>query len=198
MLSSIHPLGERGKGNSFALTAGAFVVGATVGGLATGAVVGVLGLAATAVVGPTAALAIVVAVALAGAAHERTGRPLPSVPRQVDEDWLHEYRGWVYGGGFGFQLGAGVLTYITSAAVPVALAATLLVGHLAGSLAVMGTFGLVRGLSIVPARRIDATDRLVAFHRRLHATAPAVRTASTTVLVVVALAGGAALLGELS
>jgi len=197
MLSSIHPLGERGKGNRFGLTASAFAVGATVGGLVTGALVGLVGLAVTALVGPTVALAVVVVVALAGAAYERTGRPLPSVPRQVDEDWLHQYRGWVYGGGFGFQLGAGVLTYITTAAVYVALAATLLVGHLGGSLAIMGTFGLLRGLSIVPARRIDATDRLVAFHRRLQATAPLVRTASTTVLVVAALAGGAALLGEL-
>jgi len=197
MLSSIHPLGERGKGNRFGLTASAFVVGATLGGLATGALVGLVGLAVTVVVGPTAALAIVVVVALAGAAFERTGRPLPSVPRQVDEDWLHEYRGWVYGSGFGFQLGAGVLTYITTAAVYVALAATLLVGHLAGSLAIMGTFGLVRGLSILPARRIDATDRLVSFHRRLQATAPLVRAASTTVLVVAGLAGGVALLGEL-
>ena len=197
MLSSIHPLGERGKGNRFGLTAGAFVIGALLGGLATGAVVGVVGLGVRAVVGSTLAPATVVLVTLAGAAFERTGRALPSVPRQVDEDWLHEYRGWVYGLGFGFQLGAGVLTYITSAAVYVALAATLLAGHLAGSLAVMGTFGLVRGLSILPARRIDATDRLVSFHRRLQATAPAVRTASTAVLLVAGLAGGAAVFGEL-
>ena len=37
MLSSIHPLGERGKGNRFGLTATAFVVGATLGGATTGA-----------------------------------------------------------------------------------------------------------------------------------------------------------------
>jgi hypothetical protein len=197
MLSSIHPLGERAKGNRFGFTATAFAVGATVGGLTTGALVGLVGLAVSAVVPATAALAVVVVVALAGAAFERTGRSLPSIPRQVDEDWLHEYRGWVYGAGFGFQLGAGVLTYITTAAVYVALAATLLVGHLAASVAIMGTFGLLRGLSIIPARRIDATDSLVSFHRRLQATAPLVRTASTSALVVAGLAGGVALLGEL-
>jgi hypothetical protein len=197
MLSSIHPLGERAKGNSFRLTAAAFVIGAAAGGATTGAVVGAVGLAVRAVVPASVGLAVVVVVALAGAAFERTGRPLPSVPRQVDEDWLHEYRGWVYGAGFGFQLGAGGLTYITTAAVYVALAATLLVGHLAASVAIMGTFGLLRGLSILPARRIDTPDHLVSFHRRLQATAPLVRRASTSALVVAGLLGGVALLGEL-
>lgn len=197
MLSSIHPLGERGKGNRFGLTAGAFVIGALLGGLATGAVVGVVGLGVRAVVGSTLAPATVVLVALAGAAFEQTGRALPSVPRQVDEDWLHEYRGWVYGAGFGFQLGAAMLTFITTAAVYVALAASLLVGHVGASVSIMGTFGLARGLSIVPARRIDDPERLVSFHRRLQATAPLVRRASTSALVVAGLAGGVALLGEL-
>lgn len=197
MLSSIHPLGERAKGNRFGLTAVAFVIGATLGGVAVGALLGLVGLAVTAVVPATVALGVVVVVALAGAVYERTGRGLPSIPRQVDEDWLHQYRGWVYGAGFGFQLGAGVLTYITSAAIPVALAAALLVDGFAASVLVMGAFGLVRGLSILPARRIDTSDRLVAFHRRLQASAPMVRTVSTSVLVVVALAGGVALLQEL-
>jgi len=197
MLSSIHPLGERAKGNRFGLTATAFVIGATAGGMATGALVGLVGLAVTAVVPAAVALGAVVLVALAGAAFERTGRPLPSVPRQVDEDWLQEYRGWVYGAGFGFQLGAGVATYVTTAALYVALAATLLAGHLLASVAIMGTFGLVRGLSILPARRIDRPERLVSFHRRLQATAPLVRTASTSALAVAGLAGAAALLGEL-
>lgn len=197
MLSSIHPLGERAKGNRFGLTATAFAVGATLGGVATGALASLLGLALGAVVPDEAAVAVVVAVALAGAAFERSGRALPSLRRQVDEDWLHEYRGWVYGAGFGFQLGAGVLTYITSAAVPVAVVAALLVDHPLGAVAIMGTFGFGRGLSIIPARSIDTSDRLVAFHRRLQATAPAVRTLSTSALVAAALAGGATLLWEL-
>ncbi len=197
MLSSIHPLGERAKGNRFGLTATAFAVGATVGGATTGALAGLLGLALGAVVPEEVAVGIVVAVALVGAALERSGRPLPSLRRQVDEDWLHEYRGWVYGAGFGFQLGAGVLTYITSAAVPVAVVAALLVDHVLAAVAIMATFGLARGLSIIPARTIDTSDRLVAFHRRLQATAPAVRTLSTSALVAAAVAGGATLLWEL-
>lgn len=35
---------------------------------------------------------------------------LPGPARQVDEDWLARYRGWVYGAGFGTQLGLGVVT----------------------------------------------------------------------------------------
>ena len=88
-------------------------------------------------------------------------------PRQVDENWLNEYRGWVYGLGFGFQLGAGVLTYITTAAVYVAFAAALLVGSPLAAVAVGAVFGLARGLTLLPARTILTTDALVAFHRRL-------------------------------
>ena len=33
------------------------------------------------------------------------GFRLPSHTRQVNEAWLDEYRGWVYGGGFGWQIG---------------------------------------------------------------------------------------------
>ena len=55
MLSSIHPLGERGKGNRFGLTAGAFVVGSVLGGASTGAVAALVGLPVAAVTTPTVA-----------------------------------------------------------------------------------------------------------------------------------------------
>lgn len=194
MLSSIHPLGERGKGNRFVVTAASFVVGAVAGGAATGAVLGVLGLVATSVVGPTAAIAAVALMAAAAAVCEFRGQALPSVPRQVDENWLTEYRGWVYGAGFGFQLGAGVLTYITTAATYVVLTTTVLAGSLPGSVAVGVTFGLVRGLTVLPAGRITTPDTLVSFHRRLQRTAPAVRRTSTVALAALSLAAGAAVL----
>ena len=124
MLSSIHPLGERGKGNRFTVTATAFVVGAVAGGATTGTLFGAVGLLVAPVLTDAVAVGALGLVAVAAAWFERSGRALPSVPRQVNEDWLNEYRGWVYGAGFGFQLGAGVLTYITSAAL-VAAAAVL-------------------------------------------------------------------------
>lgn len=195
MLSSIHPLGERGRHNRFWLTASAFVVGATVGGLATGALAGALGVAVGALVPTEAALGVAVLAAAFGAVAELRGIPLPSVlRRQVDEDWLGAYRGWVYGAGFGFQLGAGVLTFMTSAAVHVALVAAVLVGDPLAAMATVGTFGLLRGLSILPARAIQTPDSLVSFHRTLQATAPRIRVAAASALAVAALAGGSGLL----
>lgn len=187
MLSSIHPLGERAKRNRFAVTATAFALGATAGGAVLGTVAGLVGLAVRAVVGEGVALAVLAFVALAAAVFEWRGRALPSIPRQVDENWLNEYRGWVYGAGFGFQLGAGVLTYITSAAVYVTVAAAALVGHLLAAVAIGVTFGLVRGLTLVPARRITNAGTLVGFHRRLADTAGTVRTVSTSAIVVIGL-----------
>lgn len=194
MLSSIHPLGERGKGNRFAVTAGAFLLGAALGGASTGAVVALLSIPVSAVTSTTSATAAVAVVAVTGAVFERTGRSLPSVPRQVDENWLNEYRGWVYGLGFGFQLGAGVLTYITTATIYVALVAAVLSGHPLAALGIMTAFGITRGLTLLPARTIGSPQRLVEFHQRLHRWSPAVRTTSTSVLAASALFAGAALL----
>lgn len=193
MLSSIHPLGERGKGNRFGVTATAFVVGSLLGGTSTGAVAAVISLPVDALVPPTAATALIGLIAVAAAVFERTGRPLPSVPRQVDENWLNEYRGWVYGVGFGFQLGAGVLTHVTTAVVYVAVAAATLSGHPLAALAIMTTFGLTRGLTLLPARSIRTPQRLVEFHQRLHHWSPAIRATSTSVLVASAVFAAATL-----
>ena len=46
----------------------------------------------------------------------------PFFKRQVNEYWLGRYRAWVYGSGFGWQIGAGVTTYIMTAAVFVTVA----------------------------------------------------------------------------
>ena len=193
MLSSIHPLGERGKGNRFATTAGAFLAGAVLGGATTGALTALLSVPVAAVTSTTVATALIAVTAVAAAVFERTGRSLPSVPRQVDESWLNAYRGWVYGTGFGFQLGAGVLTYITTAAVYLALVASVLAGHPLAAFAIPVAFGLTRGLTLLPARSIGSPQRLVEFHQRLHRWSPAVRTASTSVLAASALFAGAAL-----
>ena len=48
---------------------------------------------------------------------------MPGPRRQVNERWLDEYRGWVYGLGFGAQLGLGVSTVVSSAATYVAIIA---------------------------------------------------------------------------
>ena len=55
MLSSITPLGERGRGNRWALTAAAYVVASAAGGLLAGAVLGLAGLALRIAAHPPAA-----------------------------------------------------------------------------------------------------------------------------------------------
>ncbi|MDE0805204.1 MAG: hypothetical protein OSA99_18015 [Acidimicrobiales bacterium] len=194
MLSSIHPLGERAKNNRFGLTAALFALGSVAGGATTGVVIGIAGLAADAVSSPDAAVLSAAIVVFAAGIVEWRGAALPSLRRQVDEDWLTRYRRWVYATGFGFQLGAGVLTYITSAGVFAALGCALFVGHPAGAMAIMATFGLTRGLSLVAARSITTPDRLRAFFRRLHATAPSAKRVSWITLVAVAVATPATLL----
>ena len=110
MLSSITPLGERGRHNRFAVTATAFVVGAMAGGAALGTLAGFAGSLLPA--RPAAVDALLVALlALAGAWFDT--RHVPSIKRQVNEDWLGRYRGWVYGFGFGAQLGFGLVTVVT-------------------------------------------------------------------------------------
>src|SRR4051794_15389597 len=130
MLGSITPLGERGRGSRWWLTATAYTIGSVAGGAALGGVFGLAGWALPVRLGPVAVLIVVALLGLAGAAVDAGigGLRIPTIRRQVDEDWLHRYRGWVYGIGFGFQLGLGVLTIVTTAAVYAVFALALLAG----------------------------------------------------------------------
>ena len=74
---------------------------------------------------------LAVIVCLSAALLDASGRRLPGVRRQVDDDWLRRYRGWVYGAGFGFQLGIGVVTIVTTAAVYATFALAALTGAVA-------------------------------------------------------------------
>jgi hypothetical protein len=122
---------------------------------------------------PEAAVAAVAACALAGAALDAHAARLrvPTIKRQVDERWLQKYRGWVYGFGFGAQLGTGLATIVSSAAVYVMIVAAVLTRSIAAGTVIGLTFGLVRGASILLARRVHSPDELREFHRRLAANA---------------------------
>ena len=188
MLSSITPLGERSRGFSWGLTAAAFGLGAVLTSVAGGALLGGLGSLVPGA-GWRAWLGLgVLAVALAVDATPLAGR-LPTSRRQVNEDWMNRYRGWVYGVAFGAQLGAAVATVVTSAAIYAALLGALLCGSVWGGMAIGGAFGLVRALSLLPAGGVRDTAGLMTLHRRLTEAAPAARWA-----VVGAEALGAALL----
>src|SRR5437660_11825965 len=112
MLASITPLGERGRASIWAVTVTAFALGATAGGAAIGAGAGALGGALTGAVDVRARLALLAVALACAAALDARAAAAPGPRRQVNERWLDEYRGWVYGLGFGAQLGLGVTTVV--------------------------------------------------------------------------------------
>lgn len=191
MLSSIHPLGERSRNNRWGLTAGAFVVGAVAGGVLLGAVAGGLGYLVMLVL-PLSGLGVVVVVvgllaASALADLSRKGRPLPGIHRQVNEDWLGTYRGWVYGLGFGFQLGLGVVTYVATFAVPVMLIIAVLTGSPAAGALIGAVFGFFRGAAVLTVSRINHPQQLNRFHSGMARLAVPAHTSAVAAQMTVAL-----------
>src|SRR6476659_6395993 len=166
MLSSITPLGERGRSNRWVVTVVAYIAASSFGGALLG---GVLGAAGTLLPrAPDAALAALALVALAGLVIELSGTqfPLPTNHRQVNERWLDEYRGWVYGLGYGFQLGVGVVTIVTSAATYLTFVAAFLCHSVVGGVAIGLTFGLVRTLPVLLTAPVHSPAALRGLLRR--------------------------------
>lgn len=191
MLASITPLGERSRNQRWGVTVFAHAAGGLLGGAAVGALLATAGLALS--LSDAKRLGVFAVLLAAGAAADlRFGglRP-PTHRRQVDQRWLHRYRGWVYGAGFGLQLGAGFITIVSSAVVYGMFAGALLSGSPGLGAVIGGTFGLVRGLTPMLTCRVDSPARLAGFHRGL------VRYARTAAAVTVAaqLAFAAAALG---
>jgi hypothetical protein len=171
MLSSITPVGEHGRRRNWAVTATAYLVGSVAGGMAIG---GVLGAAGSVLVGIVPwsedhALVALAALAVAGIALDRgvLGLRLPSWQRQVDENWLSTYRGWVYGFGYGVQLGSAVATIVPRSITYVALGAAVLTGSVTGGLVIGGVFGLVRALPLLATARVRTAEALRGLHRRV-------------------------------
>jgi MFS family permease len=196
MLASITPLGERGRGSMWGVTVTFFAVGAVLGGVALGALLGAAGAVAIGDrVGEDARLAIIAVVLVAALALELRARPIPGPRRQVNERWLDQLRGWVYGAGYGSQLGLGVTTIVSSAATYVALAAALLSASAIAGAAIVGSFGAVRGLTPMAAAGVRSPGALIRLHRALAQWHAPVRTAGIAVLIG---ALGVALVGSLA
>jgi len=192
MLASITPLGERARSSRWAVTVIAYLTGSVLGG----AVLGLLAAAAGSLLpaswraspgGPGVAAVVL----LAGLLLDRRvgGLRLPTWHRQVDERWLTRYRGWVYGLGFGLQLGAGVVTVVTSATVYATAALCVLSGSLAVGLVLGALFGLARALPVVGLARTRDRAGLHRHFRRLEHWAPRAER-----LAQASLASGAAVL----
>jgi MFS family permease len=191
MLTSITPLGERGRASRWSITATAYLLGSLLGGLAVGLLAGTFGSALPLHrPGVAVAGAGVVAVGALLALLVETGRlpPPPTWRRQVDEDWLHRYRGWVYGLGYGTQLGFGLVTIVTSTSLYVVLLLAVLTGSPLLGAVVGGVFGLVRALPVLGLRRVHTTAQLTAAARRVEALAPTARRLTTATLTAVVIA----------
>ena len=192
MLASITPLGERGRRSSWKLTTTMHVLGSLAGGMATGALAGLLGwlaLDGVAIHARVAALAVALAL---GFGWELARRRVPGPRRQVDERWLVRYRGWVYGLGYGVQLGAGLTTVVVSSAVYIVPLAAFLSARPSTGAIIGAVAGTLRGATVLVGARVVTPARLMAFHARMRSLEHPVRGAA--LLVQLALAGAAALL----
>jgi hypothetical protein len=192
MLSSIHPLGERARHNKWGLTVGSFTVAATLAGAAVGAGLGWIGSVLFATVDPAALIIGTALLALAAGLLDLARVQPPGPNRQVNETWIGHYRGWVYGGAFGAELGIGLVTFVVTWGVFATYAAELLSTSPWRGAVVGGVFGFGRSLALLLAGWIDRPSRLGVFHQRMADLGRPVRQATAlgfAVLGVLATAG---------
>ncbi|GAB95205.1 hypothetical protein BJY21_002643 [Kineosphaera limosa] len=200
MLSSICPLGERARASRWPVTTGAYVLGSVAGGVALGTLgAGVGALVPTTWRGSVPVLGLFAALLIVGLLADLglLGRALPSWRRQVDEQWLTRYRGWVYGVGFGVQLGFGVATIVPSATTYAVVVAAMLTGQPSAGAVIGATFGLVRALPVFLVARVEAPGQLRALFRGLQRWArPAdvLAQVSLALAALVLMAGAVALI----
>ena len=187
MLASITPLSEAGRGHRFRATAAWYVVGSILGGASLGLCVAGATVAVDAI-SLTSREVILVALgasAVAMASDARLGGfHLPVHHRQVNERWLDSLRPWVYGAGFGWQIGAGLTTYIMTAAVYLMIVLAALVRQPWFGFAFGVLFGLVRGLSVCLGRHITSAEALREFHRRFFEWGPRIGRITVAVEVM--------------
>jgi hypothetical protein len=191
MLASITPLGERGRRSNWALTTTMHVLGSMVGGASVGALAGLLGWLALSGVGVRARVAALAAALAFGLLLELSRGAVPGPRRQVDERWLDRYRGWVYGLGYGAQLGTGLVTVVVSSAVYVVPVACLLTAEPLPGCAIGALAGLLRGLTVFAAAGVVTPDRLASFHARMRLLERPVRRGA--LVLQLALAGATVL-----
>jgi len=197
MLSQITPIGEASRGHRYRITATWYVVGAVVGGATLGGLIALLAWGVHALaLSATTLLVAAAAVALLGGLVDSglLGFAPPFLLRQVNEYWLNKYRAYIYALGFGWQIGAGITTYVMTAAVFVTVALGALGASPWAGFAVGVWFGFTRGMTVWLTARATTQPKLFALHRRFDALAePFRRGVAIIQLAVAAIALGAAL-----
>jgi MFS family permease len=187
MLASISPLGERARRQRYAVTVAAYVAASTLAGALLG---GLLGAVGAPWAGTRGSMLVIGVLAIAGLLLDARafGLRVPGPRRQVNEDWLATYRGWVYGIGYGAQLGLGVTTIITASITWVAFACAAATGSLAAGMLVGGTFGLARALPVLATARAHDPSTLRATLARLERLRPPAARVATVLQVTLAVA----------
>jgi hypothetical protein len=185
-------LGAVGAGGAGGAVGGGGAVGASsAGGGALGAASAGGGVASVGggVLAVAAGLCLLGALVDAG----RFGPVLPVVRRQVNDAWLARYRPWVYGAGFGWQVGVGLATYVMTAGVGVLVGLGGLTGSPVEAVTLGLIFGAVRGSTVFLTAGAADPARLRALHRWLDRLGPAVRGGVAGVMggAAVGLAGAA-------
>jgi MFS family permease len=193
MLASITPLGEQGRRRRWGRTVTAFVIASTLGGTLSGVVAGAIGSLLLRHVSWDGRIGIVAALLALGLVLDLLGK-VPGPRRQVDESWLDRYRGWVYGAGFGFQLGAGVVTIVTNSAVYVAIGAAAATASPGAGAALGAVAGLLRGATILAGAGLRSPDQLVRFHARMASWREPARRTGMALQAVLAVAAAGVLL----
>lgn len=190
MLSSIHPLGERSRHNRWWLTVTFFTFASVLAGSVVGAGLGYAGSLALDWMSTGAAFTTTAVVAMAAGLLDVAGVSPPGPSRQVNEHWIGTFRGWVYGGAFGLELGLGFLTYIVTWGVYATYAAAFLTASPVSGAAVGVVFGVGRSLLLLAAGYVDRPSRLTSFNRGLASAGPLVRRSASAVMTL----GGVAML----
>jgi sulfite exporter TauE/SafE len=196
MLASITPLGQRARGFRFWPTATAYILASTLAGASVGALLGALGSPVADRLTVTGRLTVLGIVAVLGLALDLRwfGLQLPTVRRQVNEDWMTRYRGPVFGAGFGFQLGLGVVTIVTTSLIYLTLVAGLMAGGAAEGMLIGVVFGLARALPILAVSGVRDQASLRGVHASLVRWHGPVKRAAFGVQSVFAVTVGLAML----
>lgn len=165
--AQIHPLGESSRGNIWGITITAFTVGSMAAGAALCALFAWFGALMIPAMRTSAALtATAILAVIAGALDLSPIKPL-TPRRQVNQDWIGKYRGWVYGLGFGVQLGLGFAVFVMSWGYYAMIGAAFLSRSVWAGVLMGAVFGFGRGLLLYPSRWITSPDKLFRFHRKL-------------------------------